>query len=775
MEGRLSKSKREKAILWWLLALVLGGFIVTIILSSITLSKTHESTCADPCTDPQSIVLLDEHQQITQAEIEKLRKEVNSLRTGQDGIQSTINEQKTSILNGQANIMKLFGVNALTNETDYLSTTTCCRYTHSDIPTLVDELLVFERRMVLNDNVYFAYVSNDWNDLDTTFNDVETPFVSNTYMQYLVSLRARIQTAIAGNSNTMEDMMLRVFIREIDYYISISQIDALFMQYGIGRWDSGWLYDPWQTAADMIPILLDFTTKPNYATKINTWLQSLDEKMERWSAFAQRAVTNRKTHANVNMRRQYDLGYGPYGYFFAFTIDYTPLCASMTGADRTTCLSRKTSLMSKLSDFHNWWNAVYRPACALNRPDSAPGLWKVPQGDVLYNILKVYHTGNKQNDTAMNALGNQGVQEIFTQYDILRTQIPGKKIDSVAQLITALGNLSDARFTTCTQDPSVAINLTRIDLADIDSKLSALFGFQPRSSLEVTVGGSSSTFFGTGVYDNKKKFWTAAGTYNVGVLGTCGLTGLNKPRTRGNAPPQFLAYDRVGAKSTAVHEGKPGRALQVPLGTEINCGFAISTLANTMFVEGWASHTEFLGNELGVYTTPIEQIGNYRSRALRDNQLREDTCLHSNESTMPVGQRRCTYQQAKQLMIDVGFSESYAEFETERYIIMGAQALGHRLGDIYLQKLRLEAKNAIVSAGYKFDARDFYNVILRFGGGDLAQTLTPLVKTYVKYATNQPILPSDFGSDLIPSQLYSTGNPIIGNGRDNKCVSPSAN
>lgn len=687
-----------------------------------------------------------------------------------DTLSNQLTQTQSALLGGQSRLATMLSAASLANTTDYLSTTTCCRYTQSDIPALIDELLAFEVRGVVNDNVFFMYLSNDWADFQTTYDDVETPFASNAYMQYLVTLRARIVTAMATNSDTMEDLMLSVFIKELDYYIQLSQIDALFMQYGISWWDIGWLYDPWQTAADMIPVLAGFSGKPDYASKVNTWLQSLDQKMVRWAAMAQRAVTAQKTHADVNMRIQYDLGYGPYGYFFAFTADYAPLCALMSGGDQATCNAAAASLMAKLANFLTWWNGVYRPACAANRPDATPGLWNVPQGDQIYAILQTYHTGADQNDTYVNALGNQGVQQILTQYDVLRTQVGGKKINSVAQLITALGDVNDDRFYICTQDPSVAANYTRINLADIDGKTPQLFGFQTRATTKVTITGSASTFNQAGNFDKKKKFWDSPSQYNVGVLGTCGPTGLKKPRTRGNVPPQYLAYDKVGAKSTAAHEGKPGHALQIPLSIEIDCGFARYTSANTMFVEGWALHSEFLGNELGLYTTPIEQLGNYQSRALRDNRLREDTCLHSSEATMPASQRHCTYAQAVQLMVSVGFSQGYAEFEAERYIIMGAQALGYRLGDIYLQQLRLQTKQTIEGAGFVFDPREFYNVILRFGGGDLIQTLTPLVDTYVKFATNQPILPTDFGSDLIPSKLYSTCNPQIGNGRDPTCV-----
>jgi len=558
----------------------------------------------------------------------------------------------------------------------------------------------------------------------------------------------------------MEDLALLSYTKELIYYIELSKIDALWMQYGIAWWDYGWLYDPWQTAADMIPLIVGSSHEPDYESKVNQWVVSLIAKMDRWKAMGERAVANKKTHADVNMRFQYDLGFGPVGYYYAFTANYSPLCDSMGATAKATCMRNTDTLMGKLVDFLSWWNNVYRPACESNRPDSAPGLWNVPQGDKIYDILQIYHLGAVQNDTELNELGNAGVNEILAQFEDLRTKFDGAPIDTVSDLIAAMGDTNDARFNLCTQDPNVAKQMTSYNMQEIEKRLYPYFGFQSRSFLEITITGSGLTFSQPGSYDRKKKFWTGNTLYNIGVVGTCGIP---------DQTPPFLSYGLVDARSDAALVGKPGITTQATLQTEIDCNFGQYVGANTMFQAGWALHASHLGLELGIYDSPLHLLGYYKGRGLRDNRLREDTCLHSSDPTMPEGQRHCTFEEAVQMMMELGYNRENAVFEAERYVITGGQALAYRLGDIYLQKLRKETADEITKAGFVFDPREFYNVILRFGGGDLIQSLTPLMKTYVKYATGKTILPSDFGSDMIPSKLYSTGNPEIGAGRDATC------
>ena len=122
------------------------------------------------------------------------------------------------------------------------------------------------------------------------------------------------------------------------------------------------------------------------------------------------------------------------------------------------------------------------------------------------------------------------------------------------------------------------------------------------------------------------------------------------------------------------------------------------------YVEGWGLYAERLGKEVGLYQDPYSDYGRLAGEILRAVRLVVDTGVHYKHWT-------------RQQMVDY-FHEHSSEdepdvqAETDRYIVWPAQALGYKLGELEILKLRSEAQKEL---GSKYDIRAFHDEILDGG------------------------------------------------------------
>jgi uncharacterized protein (DUF885 family) len=122
------------------------------------------------------------------------------------------------------------------------------------------------------------------------------------------------------------------------------------------------------------------------------------------------------------------------------------------------------------------------------------------------------------------------------------------------------------------------------------------------------------------------------------------------------------------------------------------------------FSEGWGLYAERLGKEVGLYTDPYNDYGRLQSEMLRAIRLVVDTGIHS---------KKWSRDQVVKFFHDHStIDEPSVQAETDRYIANPAQALGYKIGQLTISRLREKAKDAL---GAKFDVRAFHDEVLGAG------------------------------------------------------------
>jgi uncharacterized protein (DUF885 family) len=159
-----------------------------------------------------------------------------------------------------------------------------------------------------------------------------------------------------------------------------------------------------------------------------------------------------------------------------------------------------------------------------------------------------------------------------------------------------------------------------------------------------------------------------------------------------------------------LHEAVPGHHHQFALAQELeNVPEFRKNLYLTAFGEGWGLYAEKLGLEMGMYTTPYENFGRLTYEMWRACRLVMDTGIHafgwSREQAM-----HCLQDNSALALHNI-------ETETDRYISWPGQALGYKIGELTIVRLRKKAETAL---GDQFDVRAFHDEVLSDGSITMA-------------------------------------------------------
>jgi uncharacterized protein (DUF885 family) len=158
-------------------------------------------------------------------------------------------------------------------------------------------------------------------------------------------------------------------------------------------------------------------------------------------------------------------------------------------------------------------------------------------------------------------------------------------------------------------------------------------------------------------------------------------------------------------ESLLLHEAVPGHHLQGARQHELDFLPRFRrVLWLTAYGEGWALYAESLGYEMGFYQDPYSHFGNLTGEMMRACRLVIDTGIHAFGWTRE--------QSIRYLVDNAGLHPDFATAEVDRYIVWPGQALGYKIGQLEIRKLREKAKQAL---GDRFDVRRFHNAVLDDG------------------------------------------------------------
>jgi uncharacterized protein (DUF885 family) len=226
--------------------------------------------------------------------------------------------------------------------------------------------------------------------------------------------------------------------------------------------------------------------------------------------------------------------------------------------------------------------------------------------------------------------------------------------------------------------------------AQLKTKLPALFSLRPKTPLDLRLEpelsrATASDHYSPPAVDGSRPgvFWSV----------------VNDPKE----------YGSTGMVTLFLHEGQPGHHFHIALMQELKLPNFRQFGGNNAFTEGWALYAETLGKEMGLFDKPEDYFGHLNDEMLRAVRLVVDTGMHAKGWTRE--------QSIAYMRETLGYPESIARSETERYMVWPAQALGYKIGALKIVELRKRAETAM---GDKFSLPAFHEIVLGEGTLPLA-------------------------------------------------------
>jgi uncharacterized protein (DUF885 family) len=195
-------------------------------------------------------------------------------------------------------------------------------------------------------------------------------------------------------------------------------------------------------------------------------------------------------------------------------------------------------------------------------------------------------------------------------------------------------------------------------------------------------------------------------------------------RAKGNMPARYIINPsrpnerRLMAEVIAFHEGMPGHHLWSTYPRKNP-----STGYNSGILEGWALYSEYLADEMDLYSSTYDRQGMITKHLWAASRLIVEPGLHL---------RGWSREDAIRFMMEnTVMSRTEVEIEVDRYIAMPGQSLSYILGADLILSERNNARNIM---GSLFDISEFHDVILGPGVRTLPQVRED-IRTWVQLAS----------------------------------------
>ncbi|TMQ10503.1 MAG: DUF885 domain-containing protein [Deltaproteobacteria bacterium] len=329
---------------------------------------------------------------------------------------------------------------------------------------------------------------------------------------------------------------------------------------------------------------------------------------------------------------------------------------------------------------------AYRALTAFLRDDYVPrgrseiGMWALPDGEARYAARIKQTTTTELTAEEIHEIGLREVTRIEREQAAIGKKLGFDDFAAFKQHVR-----TNQKLYATSRDDILARYRTYTD--QMYSKIPELFGRLPKGRMTIEPveafreKEASGAQYAQGTQDGARP----------------GMVQVNT-----SDPTRRLTIDM---ESTAYHEGVPGHHMQIAIQQELgelppfrqNGGYIA-------FQEGWALYSERLGKEVGFYQDPYNDYGRLQDEMLRAIRLVVDTGLHA---------KHWTRDQVVQFFHDHStIDEPNVQSETNRYIAIPGQALGYKIGQLTISRLRDKAQSAL---GKRFDIRAFHDEVLGAG------------------------------------------------------------
>lgn len=328
------------------------------------------------------------------------------------------------------------------------------------------------------------------------------------------------------------------------------------------------------------------------------------------------------------------------------------------------------------------------------------GISETPNGNVYYqNRINYYTTSTQYSADDIHSIGLQEVARIKTEMEKIISELNFQ--GSFSEFLNFLR--TDPQF--YATSPEQLLMIARDMAKRADAQLPKFFKTLPRKPYGVApVPDAIAPKYTGGRYIGTSKNSTEPGYYWVNTYDLSSRTLYTLP-------------------ALTVHEAVPGHHLQGSLNNEL--GDSIPQFRKDLYLsaygEGWGLYSEFLADEMNMYTTPYEQFGKFTYEMWRACRLVVDTGIHAK------GWSR--QQVIAYMSKNTALSLHEINTETDRYISWPGQALSYKIGELKIRELRRKAERELKD---QFDIRDFHEVVLEQG----TVTLLILEERVYKYISS---------------------------------------
>jgi uncharacterized protein (DUF885 family) len=343
----------------------------------------------------------------------------------------------------------------------------------------------------------------------------------------------------------------------------------------------------------------------------------------------------------------------------------------------------------------------------LEESDHSAGIWRLPQGDKIYEAALRSNNSTTLSADEIHQLGLQEVARIEIEMDkIVADQglSKGPLVDRIRHLMTLpehnWPNTDEGR-----EQQIVYLNEVNDEIMSMVEDYFITIPPQPLEILRVPEYAQDSA---------------PAGYYQPPALdgSTAGRFYINQKDTRDNP--------RWTLPTLMYHEGAPGHHFQLSAAQLIeNVPFLRKVSPFTAYAEGWALYAEQIAKtDMGMYDNdPLGDLGRLQAEMFRAVRLVVDTGMHA---------KRWSREKAIDYMLSkTGMTEAEVTREIERYVVWPGQATAYKVGQLYILRLRAMAEQQL---GEKFELREFHEMILLNG----AMPLEILEESVIGWITHLP-------------------------------------